>query len=374
MKKVIIVPDSFKSTLSAREVCGILSSCVRRAFPKCEVISIPLADGGEGTVDALISALGGEIFRCPCKGPFMEDMTGSFGIIGDTAFIEIASPCGLPMVAGKEDPLKTSTYGFGQLILAAAQKSVSKITLCLGGSCTNDFACGAASAVGVRFFDANGSAFVPTGGTLCNIDVIDLSGMDPILKNIKFTAMCDVTNPVTGPLGAAYIFAPQKGASQSDVILLDNGLRHICHIISRDFGKDYSMLPGGGAAGAVGAGAVFFLDCTLVSGADAVLDAANFDKALCGADLVITGEGKLDMQSFGGKAIDVISSRTSKHGIPLIVFAGAVDADADTLSRHGISAAFSINPLPLPFEETAKHAKENLKFTADNVFKLLSLK
>jgi glycerate kinase len=262
MKKVVLIPDSFKGTLNSKQICDIIGSKVKEHFPDCQVVSIPVADGGEGSVDCFLTALGGEKIHITAKNPYFEDMNSFYGLIdnGKTAVIEMAACAGLPLVEDRKDPRKTTTYGVGQLILDAANRGVKKIIVGLGGSSTNDGGCGAAAAVGIKFYNASGDEFVPTGGTLHEIERIDMSGKAKMLNDIEIITMCDIDNPMYGPTGAAYVFAPQKGADPEMVLLLDEGLKHLSKIIKRDLNKDLSKVPGSGAAGAMGAGMIAFFD------------------------------------------------------------------------------------------------------------------
>ena len=257
MKKVVLIPDSFKGTISSQEVCEIVAREVLRFFPGAQVVSIPVADGGEGTVDCFLLSQPGERVSAPVKGPYFEDITADYALLdgGKTAVVEIASCAGLPMVDGRKNPKLTTTYGFGQLILDAAKRGATRIVAALGGSCTNDCACGMAAALGVAFYNQAGEAFIPTGGTLKDIRRIDRSNLAPELSGVEIVAMCDIDNPMYGPTGAAYIFGPQKGADEAMVQELDDGLRHLSQLLIRDLQVDVAGLPGAGAAGAAGAGA-----------------------------------------------------------------------------------------------------------------------
>lgn len=244
MKKFILIPDSFKGTLSSERVCELISNKIRVIFPDSDIVSLPVADGGEGTVDCFLTATGGKRVSSVFKNPFCEEISAYYGMISeDTAVIETAQTAGLPLIEDRKNPLKASTVGVGEQIVHAAKRGVKNIIIGLGGSCTNDFGCGAAYASGIRFFDKNGAEFMPVGETLKNICRIDKSGYK--LCGIKITAMCDVNNPPYGANGAARIFAPQKGATESEVALLDEGVEHVCDILKRDFGEDYSQLEGG---------------------------------------------------------------------------------------------------------------------------------
>lgn len=370
LKKVVVIPDSFKGTIPSAEFCRIAGQVIKRHMPQCEVISIPVADGGEGSVDCFLTALGGERIDVQVKGPFFEESRAFYGIVnGDAAVIEMAAAAGLPQVAGREDPLRSTTYGVGQLIAAALDRGCRKIIMGLGGSCTNDGGCGAAAALGVVFRDGKGKAFVPTGGTLADIAEIDKSGLDPRLARIELITMCDINNPMYGPTGAAYVFAPQKGAKPEQVVLLDQGLRHLAACIRESLGLTVDELPGGGAAGAMGAGMVAFFQSQLVMGIEAVLDTVDFDHIARGADLVITGEGRLDSQSLHGKVIAGVASRARKLGAAVVVIVGDIDGDVSPAYDLGVTAVFTTNRRPQPFEVIRHQAGRYLQDTLEDIIR-----
>ena len=303
MKKCIVISDSFKGSLSSGEICDIARACFAEVLPDCELTAIPVADGGEGTVDCFHQVCGGELVPVTVQDPFGQDMEAAYlRLDGGRAVIEMASSAGLPLVGDRRDPRITSTYGVGQQIRHAVEQGSTQILLGLGGSCTNDGGCGCAAALGVRFLDRAGQAFVPTGGTLDQIAHIDVSGARQLLQTVKLTAMCDIDNPMHGPTGASYIFGPQKGADPAMVEFLDGQLKALDAVIQRELHRDVADVPGAGAAGAFGAGILAFLDGTLCPGIEAVLDLVDFDGKLKDCDLVITGEGCLDAQSAYGKA------------------------------------------------------------------------
>lgn len=375
--KFILIPDSFKGTLSSTEICEILSGKIKMHFPDAEVISVPVADGGEGSVDAFLTAVGGEKVHVTVKNPYFEDMESFFGLIdnGNTAVVEMASCAGLPLVEDRKDPKQTTTYGVGQLILAAAERGVKKIIVGLGGSSTNDGGCGAAAAVGVKFYDKEGNAFVPVGGTTADIAKIDISGKNPALSGIEVIAMCDIDNPMYGPEGAAHVFAPQKGADPAMVLELDDGIRILSKRIEEAIGRDISLVPGTGAAGAMGAGMIAFFDATLQMGITTVLDTVKFDEMIKDADYIFTGEGKLDSQSLRGKVVIGIAERAKKQDKNLIAIVGGVQDDEIAQAYDlGVTAVFPVNRLPQDFSVSRHHSKENLAYTADNIMRLLKLK
>lgn len=374
MKKAVLIPDSFKGTLSSREICGILRQKIKAHFPDCETVSIPVADGGEGSVECFLSALGGEKVSVSVKNPYFEDMEAFYGLTDhrQTAIIEMAACAGLPLVESRKDPMKTTTYGVGQLILAAASQGVKKIIVGLGGSATNDGGCGAAAAVGIRFYNAAGNEFIPTGGTTGEIASIDFSKRSKALDGIEIVTMCDIDHPMYGPSGAAHIFGPQKGASPEMVLRLDEGIRNLCEVIKKETGRDLSGIPGGGAAGAMGAGMIAFFGSRLQMGIEAILDTVHFDEIISNADMVFTGEGKLDSQSLRGKVVIGVARRAKAQGVPVVaVVGGADDSEIEAAYEMGVSCVFPINRLPLDFSISRKDSASNLAYTADNIFRLL---
>lgn len=374
MKKAVLIPDSFKGTLSSQKICDIISDKIQKHFPGCETVSIPVADGGEGSVDCFLSALGGEKVIETVKNPYFEDMESFYGLIdnGNTAVIEMASCAGLPLVEDRKDPKKTTTYGVGQLILAAAARGVKKIIVGLGGSSTNDGGCGAAAAVGIKFYNAKGESFVPTGGTTGEIASIDFSGRDASLNGIEIVTMCDIDNPMYGPTGASHVFAPQKGADAETVLFLDKGIQNLCEVIKKDKGVDLSETPGGGAAGAMGAGMIAFFDSRLQMGIQTVLDTVEFDRVISDADMVFTGEGKLDSQSLRGKVVIGVAARAQKQSVPVtVIVGGAADNDIDAAYEMGVTSVFPINRLPEDFSVSRYNSEANLGYTVDNVLRLI---
>ena len=375
--KFILIPDSFKGTLSSEQICEIAKEKVEKHFPDAETACVPVADGGEGSVDAFLTALGGSKVSVTVKNPYCEDMESYYGVIheGKTAVIEMASCAGLPLVEDRKNPKLTTTYGVGQLILAAAESGVDKIIVGLGGSSTNDGGCGAAAAVGIKFYDKDGKEFVPTGGTTADIAKIDLSGRAKVLDQVEIVTMCDIDNPMYGPTGASYIFGPQKGADEAMVEELDAGIKNLSRVIAEATGEDISQVPGTGAAGAMGAGMIAFFGSRLQMGIQTVLDTVNFDEMIKDADYIITGEGKLDSQSLRGKVVIGIAERAKKQNKNVIaVVGGADDSEIDKAYEMGVTAVFPINRLPQDFSISRHHSKENLGYTVDNILRLLAAK
>lgn len=374
MEKILLVPDSFKGTLSSRQVCQVMAGQLRRFFPQAQVKSIPVADGGEGSVEAFLAAAGGERRTRTVTGPFGEPVEAFYGILGDgrTAVIEMAACAGLPLAEGRLNPERATTYGVGELLLAAKEAGCTKAILGLGGSCTNDGGAGAAAALGAKFTRADGTAFVPSGGTLGEIAALDVSPVAQALQGMELTAMCDIDNPLYGEAGAAAVFAPQKGADAAMVARLDAGLRHLGQVAARCLGRDFSHLPGAGAAGGLGFGMAAFCGAQLRMGIDAVLDAVGFDSLLPGTDVVFTGEGKIDSQSARGKVVSGVAARCRKAGVPVVAVVGQIGQGFEEMYQQGLTAVFSINRAAQPFAESRFHAGENLALTMENIARLLA--
>ncbi len=379
MRKCIIIPDSFKGTLSSAEVCGVVQAAVLRNFPACAVRAVPVADGGEGTVACFLAAMpGGRRVRCTVAGPYgageaAGQRVAAYGRFGDTAVVEMAAAAGLPLVEGRENPARTTTRGVGQLMRHAVEHGAKKILLGLGGSCTNDAGCGCAAELGVRFYDRDGAAFTPVGETLARVHSYDVREAQTLLAGVEVSAMCDVDNPLYGETGAAYVFAPQKGADGAMVQMLDAGLRAIGAVMERQPGMaGVCAMPGAGAAGGFGAGVRAFLGGRLVPGIEAVLDMVDFDGMLAGCDMVFTGEGRFDSQSMHGKVVSGVAARAKAAGVPVVVLAGDTSAEPKGAREAGIAACFGITRAPLPFAEARRFSRENLAATADNVCRLIA--
>lgn len=372
MKKFLIAPDSFKGTASASEICEIGKTAISKIIPDAEFSLLPIADGGEGTADCFLSCLGGERITLQVTGPHFSPVQASYAIVGgDTAIVEIASAAGLPMAGENNNPADSTTYGVGELICDAVDRGVKKIILALGGSCTNDAACGLASALGVKFSDYNGKEFVPVGATLNKISSIDLSNAKEKLSGVEVVAMCDIDNPLYGELGAAYVFAPQKGADNECVKLLDDNLVAFSKTVECVTGISVASIPGAGAAGGAGAGAIVFLGAALQKGIDTVLDLCGFDKLAKEADLVITGEGRIDGQTTGGKAISGIALRAKALGVPVAVIAGDIGDNIEPIYDMGVSFVLSTNRVAKSFSETKHRAKSDLTLTFDTLARMI---
>ena len=373
MKKCVVVSDSFKGTVSSREICAIAQQVIPRHFPACEVVCIPVADGGEGTVDCVVQAMGAQRGGVTVTNALGEKSAAAYARLGELAIIEMAAAAGLPQVGALRCPGTATTYGVGELIAHAIDSGCRKILLGLGGSATNDGGCGCAAARGVRFYDADGQSFVPVGDTLGRIARIDTAEAEALLRSVEITVMCDVTNPLYGPTGAAYVFAPQKGADAEKVKSLDAGLRHFGDVIRSQYGLDVSAMPGAGAAGGMGAGCVALLGGTIQSGIDAVLDVTGFDRQLEGADLVITGEGRIDSQSADGKVVSGVARRTRAKGVPLIAIAGGIADSAGAVYDIGVSAMFSTDRAALPVDMLGARSPGDYEATLSDIMSLIAI-
>lgn len=367
MKRCLVLSDSFKGTLSSPDICRIARSL---HIPGWHIDALPVADGGEGTTDCFLDACGGQRIALPVSGPFGGTIDGFYGLLPDgTAVVECAAAAGLHQTEGRPDPEAATTYGVGQLLAHALDHGAKRLILGLGGSCTNDGGCGAAAALGVRFYDRQGRGFVPTGGTLADIEAIDLSGRHPGLRPGVLTVMCDIDNPLYGETGAAYIFAPQKGANDACVQRLDAGLRHLAAVLHAQLGAEVDTLPGGGAAGGFGAGCATLLCGALRSGITTVLDTVDFDRRAVGCDLVVTGEGSFDAQSLGGKAISGVAGRCQKLRVPAAVLAGRVALTPEQWAPLDLRAVRSINPAGATLEDARANAAAYYRTALETLLK-----
>lgn len=371
MKKCIVISDSFKGTLSSREICAIARQSIPAVFPACEVVTLPVADGGEGTVECFVEAIGALPVTVDVTGPWDEPVRSAYCRKGNRAVVEMAAAAGLPMVGDRRDPEGTTTYGVGSLIRHAVESGCTEILLGLGGSATNDGGCGCAAALGVKFYDGEGRAFVPRGRDLERIASIDVTGARELLAGVTVTVMCDVDNPLCGPTGAAHIFGPQKGADGAMIARLDKGLGHLAGVIEKDLGLTVAEVPGAGAAGGMGAGCIAFLGARLKSGIEGVLDMVEFDRLLAGADLVITGEGRIDSQSVHGKVISGIAKRTAPRNVPLVAVVGGIHPSAEEAYDLGVTAMFGIDREAVAFEQYAHNTADNYRRTLEDVLRLI---
>ncbi len=368
--KFVLAPDSFKGSLTAAEVCVAMERGVRMAWPDADILAMPMADGGEGTVDSMILATGGVKHQVHVTGPLGDPVEAYFGILGDgqTAVIEMAQASGLPLLPeDRRNPLVTTTYGTGELIACALDKGCRNIMIAIGGSATNDAGAGMAEALGVRFSDRGGRSIPRGGGGLAHLASIDVTGLDDRLAGTNITVLCDVDNPLCGPDGASVVFGPQKGATADVVRVLDHNLEHFAEVVKDQLGVDVKDEAGAGAAGGLGYACVAILNAKLRRGAESVMDATRFDDALHGADLVITGEGRCDAQTLRGKTPFAVAARAKSLGIPVICLAGSVDIPPFILQQHGISAAFSIVDRPMELSEAVARVSELIERSAMDV-------
>ncbi len=373
--KIVIAPDSFKGSLSAREVAEAIEEGIKKVFPGAEVKKVPLADGGEGTVETLVEATGGKIESVEVTGPLGEKVKASYGILGDekTAVIEMAAASGLPLVPPeKRDPSRTTTYGTGELIKAALQEGCRKFIIGIGGSATTDGGAGMAQALGARLLDEKGKEIGFGGGELKKLERIDIVHLDRRIQESQITVASDVDNPLCGERGAARVYGPQKGATPEMVEELDMALRHFAEILTRDLRKDVAGIPGAGAAGGLGAGLIAFLGATLRPGIDIIMEVMQLEKKILDADLVITGEGKMDKQTIYGKAPYGVAKLAGNHKKMVIGICGMLGEGAEILYRHGFRAIFSNRKDAMSIEEAIRKAKELTTETAERaMFALL---
>ena len=377
LTKITIAADSCKGSLSSLEVADAVGRGFRRVFPECEIRKVCIADGGEGTVEALVRTLGGEYVDLEVANPLMRPVVARYGIVdgGATAVIEMSAASGLPLLAVEErNPLKTSTYGTGEMIADALRRGCRKVLVGIGGSATCDAGVGMLRALGFRFLGAKGEVLAGGGEILERIALIDDSGVMSQVREAEFVVACDVTNPLYGEQGAAYVFAPQKGADEAMVERLDGGLKNFAEAVKRYNGEDISALPGAGAAGGLGGGFKALLGARLERGVEMVLGAIHFDDIVAGCDLVITGEGRLDAQTVMGKTPSGVLRAAQRHNIPCVAIGGAV-AQCDELSESGFAAILPIVSGPMPLEQAMQRevAVANVERTAEQIVKLLNL-
>ena len=371
---IVIAPGPFKGSLSATAVAEAIEQGVRAVMPEAETVRLPLADGGEGTVEALVSATHGRLKTAKVLGPLREPVEAIFGVLGDdvTAAIEMAAAAGLHLVPeDKRNPLITTTFGVGQLIRAALEAGCRRLIIGIGGSATNDGGAGMAQALGARLTDDQGREIGPGGAALKDLASIDVSALDPRIASTATYMACDVNNPLVGPEGASAVYGSQKGATPEMVGTLDAALEHYANIIQRQLGQEVRDMPGGGAAGGLGAGLRAFLNAQPRMGIALVMEAVNFEEYLDAADVVITGEGKIDEQTFFGKVVQGVCRLAKRKEVPVVVLAGEVAHDSDRLHQEGVAAAFSIAPGPISVEKAIAEAGPLLQEAAERVTRLL---
>jgi len=352
--KIVVAPDSFKGSLTAVEVADAIEQGIREIFPEAEIVKIPMADGGDGTVQCLVNATGGEILKEKVTGPLEDEVLASYGILGDkkTAVIEMAEASGLTLVPeNKRNPLITTTYGTGELIKIALDQGCRKMIIGIGGSATNDGGAGMVQALGVKLLDKDEEELGFGGGELKKVFRIDTKYLDNRLSETKVLVASDVSNPLCGPKGASWIYGPQKGATPEIIKELDESLAHFAEIVKRDLNKDVKDIPGAGAAGGLGASLMAFLDAELRPGIEIVIEIVRLEQAIKDADLVITGEGKIDSQTIYGKAPIGVARIAKKYNIPVIAVAAIIGDDADIVHQYGINALIKISEPPMSLAE-----------------------
>lgn len=373
--RFLFASDSFKGTLSSEQIIRLLNESADRIFPGCETMGVPIADGGEGTVDAVIAVTKGEMKKVPVHGPLMEETSAVYGVFhGDSAIIEMAAASGLPMVpTEKRNPLNTTTYGTGELIKDALDAGYRKLSIAIGGSATNDGGMGAMRALGVRFLDAEGNELAGVGSDLEEVADIDVSGMDPAVAEAEITVMCDVNNPLTGPDGATYTFGKQKGGTPEILDRLEAGMKNYARVIEKKLGRDVDQIAGAGAAGGLGAALCVFLHANLKSGIETVLDLIDFDALLEGTDLVITGEGRIDWQSAFGKVPSGIGMRCKKKGVPAVAIVGGMGNGAEKIYEFGVESIIPTINGAMDIQEALDRAEELYANAADRLFRMIKV-
>ena len=371
--KLLFASDSFKGTLTSDQTIELLTKAAEEVFGSCETSGVPVADGGEGTTDAVVKARNGEIITVPVHGPLMEMEQGFYGRLSDTeAILEMAAASGLPMVPEeKRNPLNTTTYGTGELLKAALDAGYTEIAIAIGGSATNDGGMGFASALGIRFLDQEGNVLEGRGENLEKVAHIDMSGLDPAVQKAHFTVMCDVTNPLCGPNGATYTFGKQKGGTPEILDRLEKGMQNYRDVIIREFGINPDEIQGSGAAGGLGAALKVFLHAEMKSGIETVLDLIDFDARLEGVDLVVTGEGRTDWQSCFGKVMQGVGDRSAKHQVPVAALCGGLGPDYEKIYAHGIRSIMTTVDGPMPLKEALDNASELYYKGAIRMFRFL---
>lgn len=372
--KIVLAPDSFKESMTAKEVCQEIEKGLKKILKDIECISVPMADGGEGTTQSLVDATNGEFFTIDVTGPLGDIVKARFGILGDkkTAIIEMAQASGLELVPReKRNPMITTTYGTGELIKKALEKGVSTILIGIGGSATNDGGAGMFQALGGKLLDKNGNQIGFGGGELSKLDRIDISNLDTRINDVEIIVACDVQNPLTGENGASHIFGKQKGANEEEREILDNNLKYFAEIIRKDIGKDVENIAGAGAAGGLGAGLMAFLSAKLRKGIEMVIEYSELERKIQGADLVITGEGSIDGQTRFGKTPYGVAKTAQKYDIPVIALAGNIGKDIETLYEHGFTAILPILTKVESLDEAIKNGKNNVEYIAETLARMI---
>ena len=372
--KIVIAPQGFKAGISGLEAAQAIARGVGKAVPEAETVLAPVADGGDGTLNALVDGTGGDVFASTVTGPLGQPLEAQWGVMGDgsTAVIEMALASGLALIPQRRrNPRITTTAGTGEIVKEALERGYTRIIVGLGGSATNDGGAGFASALGARFLDSEGRPLPPGGSALARLDRIEHSGLHQGLAKANIVAATDVTNPLCGPEGASAVFGPQKGANPQMVRELDDALANYARVVARDVGRDVAEQPGAGAAGGLGAGMMAFAGATLQSGIDMVCEVLNFDTLLHGADLVITGEGRADHSTIFNKAPAGVARRAKAHGVPTVLLAGSLGPGYEELYDHDVAAVICIADRPMSFEQSLSRSGELLESAAEHTMRLI---
>ena len=379
MKKdlgIVLAPDSFKESMTAKEVCVAMERGIKKVNSNIQCIHVPMADGGEGTMQSLVDATGGEVYSLEVVGPLGNKVKAEYGILGngEIGVLEMASASGIHLVSLEErNPLITTTYGTGELIKACLDRGVKKLLIGIGGSATNDGGVGVIQALGGRLLDKEGNELGFGGGELEKLDRIDLTNFDRRLKDVVIEVACDVSNPLCGENGASYIFGSQKGASVEMIKILDNNLKHYAKVIKEQFGKDVLEIAGAGAAGGLGAGLMVFLNGNLKKGIEIVIEYSGLEKKVKNCDMVWTGEGSIDFQTQYGKTPLGVATVAKKYNKPVVALAGRVGDDIDILYEKGIDSIFGIMRGVTTIDEALKNGKENIERTSENIARLMEM-
>ncbi|WP_028548354.1 glycerate kinase [Paenibacillus sp. UNC451MF] len=371
--RIVLAPDSYKGSLSAKDACDAMELGIRRAIPDCDIVKVPMADGGEGTVRSLVDATEGSLHTVSVQGPLGEPVSAVYGILGDgsTAVIEVAEASGLYLIDKEyRNPLLTTTYGMGELIRHALDQGCRSFIIGLGGSATNDGGAGMAQALGVKLLNKAGQPIGFGGDALGELDAIDIGQMDPRVQDSRFIVACDVDNPLCGSNGASAVFGPQKGATPEMVTRLDSCLMKFAEIVRRDVGTEILNVPGAGAAGGMGGGAIAFLNAELKPGVEIVIEAAQLEKHLKGADLVLSGEGQCDFQTERGKTPYGVAKAAQRNGVPCVLIAGSIGKGIECLYDSGVISVFSMVDKPMALEQSMQEASRLAADAAERVVRL----
>ncbi len=375
--KIVVAPDSFKESLSAKNVARNIATAIAKIMPDATIIQIPISDGGEGLLEALVIPAGGRLITVGVKDPLLRNIYADYGILGDgtTAVIEMATASGLELLTESErNPLITSTFGTGQLIQDALNKGCKKIIIGLGGSATNDGGMGMIKALGCRFLDKVGETIGDGGGVMDALESIDLSEFDNRLLNCEIIGACDVSNPLTGVQGASIVSGGQKGGKKQELEKLDKNLYHYASILKSELGKDVKEMDGTGAAGGMGAALLAFFDAELLSGIDLIIEALQLEQHIKNADLVITGEGKIDRQTLQGKTITGVANVAKKYRIPVIAITGKIGDNIDEIYKLGVTSIFSIVNRPMSLKESIENTSHLIQSCVENIFRKIAFK